>query len=212
MTLGVDDPAPQVESAAEFIVRTVNAAPGEITIIMVGPLTSLGEALRLDPSIAQKIRELVMLGGSIATDYDLADKPAKEANVSMDIPADKAVFASGLPILMVGLDASAMLRVDQEMLDRIENTLPVNGFLREWCRRGEFATFVPFDVMAVAMAVDRSFCEVQRGHIEIADDGYTRLVPGLADNAEYCLNPNVDAFNDFIQTRLGIDDSAIAQR
>ena len=213
ISLGIDDPAPRAESAAEFIVRTVNAAPGEIMMITVGPLTNLGEALRLDPAIASKIRGLVMLGGSISQDYGLSGGPTNEANVQLDVPAARTVLASGMPILMVGLDASAMLTVNREQLDAIGATRsPSSLFLREWCRRGGFDTFTPFDVMAVAMAIDRSFSEVRPGHIEIDDNGYTRLVPNAPVNVEYCENPNVAAFNEFMLARLGVATTTVAQR
>jgi uridine nucleosidase len=52
------------ESAAQFIVQSVLANPGEITLVPIGPLTNLGLALRLEPRIAGLVREVVLMGGS----------------------------------------------------------------------------------------------------------------------------------------------------
>jgi inosine-uridine nucleoside N-ribohydrolase len=41
--------------------------PGEVTLVPVGPLTNLGLALRLDPGIASLIKEVVIMGGVVAT-------------------------------------------------------------------------------------------------------------------------------------------------
>ncbi len=38
-------------SAAQQVIDTVRAHPGEVEIVAVGPLTNIGEALRLDPAL-----------------------------------------------------------------------------------------------------------------------------------------------------------------
>jgi purine nucleosidase len=201
------------ESAPDFMIRTVNASPGEISLITVGPLNNFGVALRRDPSIARKIKRLVMMGGSINKDYSFNDRPANdEHNVSDDLPATRTVFTSGIPILMVGLDATANLRSDFAELGRLNADAPgASRFLRERFQRFT-GQFTPFDPMAVATAIDPSFCEVRRGHVEVTDDGYTRLVPNLPDNIEYCVNPNVEAFNEFMRMRLGVPGLAVNRR
>ena len=51
--------------AVEFIIDTVEARPGEVTIVAIGPLTNVAMALRLAPGLAGKIRQLVIMGGAI---------------------------------------------------------------------------------------------------------------------------------------------------
>ena len=48
----------QKESAVDFIIRTVNANPGQITIIAIGPLTNIAIAIRQEPGLAQKIKKI----------------------------------------------------------------------------------------------------------------------------------------------------------
>ena len=53
------------QRAADLIVERVMAAPGEITLIAVGPLTNLAIATRLEPRIVQNVHQLVVMGGAV---------------------------------------------------------------------------------------------------------------------------------------------------
>src|SRR5579862_3325551 len=67
---GVDFPAPSTkpsrESANEIISRIVRETPGEITIVALGPLTNIATVLRADPEIAEMIRGIAIMGGSLS--------------------------------------------------------------------------------------------------------------------------------------------------
>ena len=52
--------------AARFIVETVNARPGEITLVAIGSLTNLYGAYLLDNSLFEKVKEIVLMGGYTA--------------------------------------------------------------------------------------------------------------------------------------------------
>jgi len=52
--------------AARFIVHTVNARPGEITLLAIGSLTNLYGAWLLDNTLFEKVREIVLMGGYTA--------------------------------------------------------------------------------------------------------------------------------------------------
>lgn len=56
----------QPEHAALALVRLVNQAPGDLTIVALGPLTNLALACRLDPSLPAKVKALVFMGGTIS--------------------------------------------------------------------------------------------------------------------------------------------------
>ena len=57
-------PVPQ--SAADFIVETVRRYPGEVTLIAVGPLQNVADALRKDPRLGTALKRVVLMSGSIA--------------------------------------------------------------------------------------------------------------------------------------------------
>lgn len=52
------------ESAVDFLIRIAKEHPGEITILGLAPLTNLAVAQKKDPTFAQNIKNLVLLGGT----------------------------------------------------------------------------------------------------------------------------------------------------
>ncbi|WP_309571414.1 nucleoside hydrolase [Deinococcus sp.] len=95
---GVED-----EHAVDFIVRTVRAHAEPVTLVPTGPLTNIALALRLAPDIAGNISRIVWMGGSTDTGNW---SPAAEFNALADPHAAQIVFTSGVPITMIGLNAS----------------------------------------------------------------------------------------------------------
>ncbi|OAJ59755.1 nucleoside hydrolase [Paraburkholderia ginsengiterrae] len=97
------DPRP----AHRFIVDTVRAHPGEVTLIAVGPLTNLALALAEDPQIAALVKQVVLMGGAFGTDGVLGNvTPAAEANILCDPDAADIVFGAAWPVVIVGLDVT----------------------------------------------------------------------------------------------------------
>src|SRR5690242_19374746 len=50
--------------AIDYIIGTIGAAPGEITLVATGPLTNIGLALRREPRLATWVKDFVIMGGS----------------------------------------------------------------------------------------------------------------------------------------------------
>jgi purine nucleosidase len=86
--------------AVQALIEAVRAAPGEITLVTLGPLTNLALALQLAPDLAQKIPACYAMAGAANTLGNIT--PAAEYNVWVDPEAARMVFHSGLPVLMVG--------------------------------------------------------------------------------------------------------------
>src|SRR6476620_1064047 len=57
--------SPATLHAVEMIVQTILGAPGEITLVALGPLTNLALAARVEPRIAEAVREVVIMGGAL---------------------------------------------------------------------------------------------------------------------------------------------------
>ena len=101
------------DSAVVWMINTLLAAEdGEITLIPVGPLTNVATAMRADPRICKKIREIVIMGGGhLVNNFS----PAAEFNIWADPEAMEIVLQSGCKITMVPLDAThaAYITMDQ---------------------------------------------------------------------------------------------------
>ncbi|WP_059172154.1 nucleoside hydrolase [Bacillus sp. FJAT-27445] len=109
-------PAPiakaQEERASDFIVRAVNEEPGEISVITVGRMTNLAEALAKDPSLPKKVKEVVIMGGAVTVPGNVT--PVSEANIAGDPEASNMVFEAGFPLTMVGLDVTMQTQITAE--------------------------------------------------------------------------------------------------
>lgn len=93
--------------AHRFIIDTVRAHPGEMTLIAVGPLTNLARALEEDEAIARLVKQVVVMGGAFGTHGVNGNvSPAAEANMLGDPDAADIVFGAAWPIAIVGLDVT----------------------------------------------------------------------------------------------------------
>jgi purine nucleosidase len=90
--------------AHRFIIETVRANPGEITLIAVGRMTNLALALRADPEIAQLVKEVVVMGGAFDVGGNVT--PAAEANIHGDPEAADILFTAPWKVTIVGLDVT----------------------------------------------------------------------------------------------------------
>ncbi|MEQ4723073.1 nucleoside hydrolase [Nonomuraea sp. B19D2] len=102
--------------AVDFIVDTLKAAPGEITLVAVGPLTNIALAVRREPRVVEWARDLVIMGGSFTRGNH---NPAAEFNMLADPEAAAIVFDAGWTVKMLGLDVTLTAMVTAEVLDRM---------------------------------------------------------------------------------------------
>jgi purine nucleosidase len=104
----VELPSPQgrpvEQDATSFLTGAVRDAPGEITVIAVGPLTNLALAVLRDPEFASQAARFVLMGGAISAPGNASG--AAEANISNDPEAARAVVESGALIQLVDLGAT----------------------------------------------------------------------------------------------------------
>lgn len=107
------DPRP----AHRFIIDTVRAHPGEVTLIAVGPLTNLALALQADPEVARLVKQVVIMGGAFGTTGVLGNvSPAAEANILCDPDAADSVLGAAWPVTLVCLDVTQNTIMSNEWL------------------------------------------------------------------------------------------------
>lgn len=105
------------KSAVEFIIDTVHACPGEVTLIPVGPLTNIAVALKTDPSIANLIKKIVLMGGAVSVPGNIS--PVAEANIYHDAHAADIVMQASCPVVMVGLDVTEQVIMTPQFFDEL---------------------------------------------------------------------------------------------
>jgi inosine-uridine nucleoside N-ribohydrolase len=104
-------------SAAQFIVDSARARPGQITLVPVGPLTNIALALQIEPNLAQLIKRIVLMGGAIKEGGNVS--PVAEANIWNDPHAADAVFTAGFDLTMVGLDVTYQVVIPVTLFEKL---------------------------------------------------------------------------------------------
>jgi len=105
--------------AVDFIIDQAQRHRGELVVAVIGPQTNLALALRREPRLAQWLREVTVMGGSTTTGNVT---PAAEFNIYCDPEAAAAVFASGIPIRMVGLNVTRRTGFSSADVERLRGS------------------------------------------------------------------------------------------
>ncbi|MFZ0685317.1 MAG: nucleoside hydrolase [Terriglobales bacterium] len=164
----------------DLIIEMVHAAPHEITLVPVGPLTNIALAVEKDPSIVPLVKEVILMGGSIGGGNSTA---AAEANIYNDPEAAQIVFQAGWPLTMVGLDVGDKTLLSQKYLAQLAETHgPVNDFIYQVAHYlvelsaqfGSSGTPM-YDPLAVGVAIDATLVKAPAMHVDVETRGeFTR--------------------------------------
>ena len=155
----------QPVSAVRWLVDTLMASEGDITLIPVGPLTNIAMALRIEPRIAQKIKRIVIMGGGCR---EVNITPTAEFNFWIDPEAAKIVFDCGCDILVVPLDATHAAAVSIRTAEALERkgTRPATltariirqrqNAYKHWQPMADIDSVPVHDALAVCAVLDES--------------------------------------------------------
>jgi purine nucleosidase len=114
--------SPAPGHAIDYIIDTVRAAPGEITLVAIGPLTNIALAVRREPRLADWVRGFVIMGGSAGRGNVT---PAAEYNIWADPEAAAAVFRAGWTVTVLGLDVTLRTGATEAVLRRMSELGPL---------------------------------------------------------------------------------------
>lgn len=168
-------------SAHQFIIDSLKANPGEVTIIAVGRMTNLALALRQAPEVAKLAKQVIIMGGAFGYEGRSGNiTPLAEANIHGDPVAADEIFAAEWPVVVVGLDVTHDIILDNAYLAALADEAGENGeLLRQMC--GHYAKFymnvmglsgvVGHDLLAVTYALYPEWFETRRGAIAVVRDG-----------------------------------------
>src|SRR5207253_1906437 len=108
---------PSHPDAVAFLLDQIRRNSGQLTLIAIGPLMNVGAAIDKDPATFRKLKRVIMMGGSIKRGYgDFGfgppPPPEPEWNILNDIPSAQKLFAAGVPLFVMPLDAT-QLKLDE---------------------------------------------------------------------------------------------------
>jgi inosine-uridine nucleoside N-ribohydrolase len=169
---------PVKEDAADLMARLVKERDG-VVIVALGPLTNVARLLKDHPDLKPRIARVVVMGGSVAVGYDGNPKPEPEWNVKTDVAAAKAVFAAGVPLTVVPLDATATVRLEKAARDRLfAARTPLTWQVQNLYELWDKETPVLFDPVAVAAAFGARHLTVKELRLDVDDKGMTLVRDG----------------------------------
>ena len=118
--------SPAPGHAIDYIIETVRAAPGQITLVATGPLTNIALAVKREPRLADWVREFVIMGGSAGRGNVT---PAAEYNIWADPEAAAAVFRAGWTVVVLGLDVTLRTGATPAVMQRMRELGPLGTTL-----------------------------------------------------------------------------------
>ncbi len=177
LTPGDRMPENRRRNGLELFLETCLRSPERITVVAYGPLTNVALALKAEPRIAQRIERLVLMNG-------IFFRPRLEYNTVRDPEAAAIVFASGLPIVTVGLDVTLQCRLEPADMDRLgASRLETVGFLLEltriWQAGRPEQRPVLHDPLAVAVTFHPDLVRLERGRVEVETRGQPERTYGM---------------------------------
>lgn len=203
------------DHAVDFIVRTVMARPGEITLAAIGPLTNVALAFLREPALARALKRLVIMGGVVGGASAL-HLPWVEHNFRCDPEAAHIVLSAGAATWIVPLDVTTRVCIRQADAERIRDRgdpfhmAVADQILRypAFIRRGGY-TFL-HDPLAVATAIEPTLVTWQAVRAVIETGGeHTpgQLLVALPTTeqpatAQIALDVDVERSEQFIVERL----------
>ncbi len=182
-----------VPAVADDAARTI--AEHARALVAIGPLTNVAAALRADPSLADRLERVVIMGGAFAVPGNVG---SAEFNFAEDPEAAQAVLDAGLRPTLVGLDAC-----HETHLPTVRPRTPVGAYFEEvagpW-----LASDGPYlyDSLAVAAAIRPELLTVAPAHVTIAPDGTSVADHDGPANALVATGVDVAAFDALFAERV----------
>ncbi len=196
---------------ADVIVDAARSAPGEVTMITLGPLTNLAVALEREPELPRLLRGLVMMAGAYRSPGNTT--PTSEWNVAVDPDAMQAVLdgwaempAAGRPVAL-GLDVTETARMLPDHLLQLSAAAggppapPLVRFVEDALRfymeyharyDGFYGAFI-HDALAVAAALDPSLIQTSALTVQVELTGSLTAGQTVTDwRQHWGREPNLD--------------------
>ncbi len=197
---------PIATSAADFLIETARKHPGEVTLIAVGPLQNVADAVRKEPALGKLFKRIVLMAGCIKTSRG-GPCPA-EYNVRAATPDSQVVFQK-LPLTIVPLDATTLVTLAPAERARISDlTTPLAVSLERLYRlwiSGPNRVMTLHDQLAVVetMHPGTYFGRREVMKLSVDDKGFTVVDEKNGKPVTVCLDPKRDDFMEHYLTKLG---------
>ncbi len=165
--------------AIKLLTQTLQSSPEKITLLTLGPLTNVALALQAAPTLANQIAGVYVMGGAVHVpgnlDGNVNANTTAEWNIYIDPHAANVVFASGVPVTLVGLDATDHVPLTTDFFQRLETNQKTNATqfihtvlnqMQDSIRSG---TYYFWDPLSAAILVDNHLANYQHNSICVVE-------------------------------------------
>ena len=193
-----DYPGSVQQDGVQALIDTIHDSPEPITLLCLGPVPNIAQALTRDPSIADNAR-IVGMYGSVYVGYEGDSGPAAEWNVRVDPQSLQKVFAAPWDCTITPLDTCGLVRLEGENYRRIYDSddpwlaalienykvwLPGASYMDPHTDPSKISSTL-FDTVAVYLAAEQDLFEMQDLPLRVTDDGYT-VIDAVAGRIVHC--------------------------
>lgn len=184
------------QHAIDFLIERILAAPGEITLVAIGPLTNVALAIRQEPRIVGALKEIVVMGGALRHEGNTT--ALAEFNTYVDPHAAHIVYHAGIPATLVPLDVTYQCILTPDDVSRLLQTdSPITRFVADATRfymefHDEYQKIegcVINDPLALALTFDPELCTYQYLSVEVDLSGGISMGKTVADFYNYGKKP-----------------------
>ena len=166
-------------SGQEFIVEQLKAASEPVTLMVTGPLTTVAEAIAIEPAIVDRIAEIVWMGGALTVAgnvqkvFALEHDGTAEWNVFWDAIAAKQIWDSDIPITLCPLDLTNGVPVTSKFIRQLtkQRQHPVSDLVGLCYSLAIPQDFYCWDILATAYLARPELYRVEERETDIITTG-----------------------------------------
>ena len=172
------------QSAVDLLTAQIRSMPGKVTIIALGPLTNLAEALQSASEIKENIEMVYIMGGAVDVPGNVGfshagiDNSVADWNIYVDPRAAAIVLQSGAPVTLIPLDATDHVPVTTDFVERLKDDrqTPETMFIYDVLSKTQYSNFVQiggyyfWDPSAAAILTDNSLSDFETWAISVIEE------------------------------------------
>lgn len=194
-----DEPDWVQPDGARVLAEALAASPRPVSILALGPLTTIAMVLDASPALIAKVDRIVMMGGAFDVPgnvrvpgfTDAVGNERGEWNLFVDPIAAQVVLATGIPVTFVPLDATNTMPLRERFLDGLAAASAdgsrAAAFILAMLGRIDFASYGEYyhwDPFAALVAAGRIACRMEQRTVRVlAETGGEILDYGIDPDA-----------------------------
>ncbi|PKG21815.1 nucleoside hydrolase [Niallia nealsonii] len=159
--------------APDFIINSILSFPGEVTLILTGPLTNLALAVKKCPQITKHVKEVIFMGGVVKGVGNVT--PTAEFNTYVDPEAAKIVLHAGFQTLIqVGLDITRKALLTKEHIELLHDkrlaqyiSESTSDYQQKYFARYGVHACAMHDPLAVGIAIQRNLATMVKHYVDV---------------------------------------------